>query len=65
LTYIHVCHDLHIVSRIADEVAVMRAGRIVEQKPATELFASPVDPYTKELLEAMPSLEMIDAGRST
>jgi ABC-type glutathione transport system ATPase component len=65
LTYIHVCHDLRIVSRIADEVAVMHAGRIVEQKPATELFANPGDPHTKELFEAMPSLEMIAAGRST
>lgn len=65
LTYIHICHDLHIVSRIADEVAVMHAGRIVEQKPAAELFANPGDPYTKELFEAMPSLEMIAAGRST
>jgi ABC-type glutathione transport system ATPase component len=65
LTYIHVCHDLRIVSRIADEVAVMHAGRIVERKPATELFANPGDPYTKELFEAMPSLEMIAAGRST
>jgi ABC-type glutathione transport system ATPase component len=65
LTYVHVCHDLRIVSRIADEVAVMHAGRIVEQKPAAELFANPVDPYTKELFEAMPSLELITAGRST
>jgi ATP-binding cassette subfamily B protein len=65
LTYIHVCHDLRIVSRIADEVAVMHAGRIVEQKPATELFANPGDPYTKELFEAMPSLETIAAGRFT
>lgn len=65
LTYIHVCHDLRIVSQIADEVAVMHAGRIVEQKPATELFANPSDPYTKELFDAMPSLETIAAGRST
>jgi ABC-type glutathione transport system ATPase component len=65
LTYIHICHDLRIVTRIADEVAVMHAGRIVEQKPAAELFANPGDPYTKELFEAMPSLEMITAGRST
>jgi ABC-type glutathione transport system ATPase component len=65
LTYIHICHDLHIVSRIADEVAVMHTGRIVEQKPAAELFANPADPHTQELFEAMPSLEMIAAGRST
>jgi ABC-type glutathione transport system ATPase component len=65
LTYIHICHDLSIVTRIADEVAVMHAGRIVEQKPAAELFANPGDPYTKELFEAMPSLEMITTGRST
>jgi len=65
LTYVHVCHDLRIVSRIADEVAVMHAGRIVEQKPAAELFANPDDPCAKDLFEAMPSLESICVGRST
>jgi oligopeptide transport system ATP-binding protein len=64
LTYVHVSHDLRIVSRIADEVAVMHAGRIVEQKSAVELFANPGDPHTRELVEAMPALELIGAERS-
>ena len=59
LTYIHISHDLQSVSQFADEVAVMSAGRIVEQRPAAELFARPGHPDTKALLAAMPSLESI------
>ena len=64
LSYIHVCHDPHVVSRIADEVAVMHAGRMVEQKPSAELFVNPGDPHTRELLGAMPSLELTSTERS-
>ncbi|HEX4003842.1 MAG TPA: ATP-binding cassette domain-containing protein [Candidatus Acidoferrales bacterium] len=59
LTYVHVSHDLRFVSEFADEVAVMSEGRIVEQKPAVELFARPEHPDTQALLAAMPSLESI------
>jgi ABC-type glutathione transport system ATPase component len=64
LTYLHVSHDLRLVSQCADEVAVMNERTIVEQKSAHELFASPEHPYTRELLAAMPSLESICAARS-
>jgi len=59
LTYVHISHDLRFVSEFADEVAVMSRGRIVEQKPAAELFARPEHPDTQALLAAMPSLESI------
>jgi ABC-type glutathione transport system ATPase component len=65
LTYLHISHDLRLVSQFADEVAVMHDRRIVEQQPSSELFARPMDRYTQELLAAMPSLESICAGRLT
>jgi peptide/nickel transport system ATP-binding protein len=63
LTYIHVCHELSLVRRFADEVAVMRDGTIVECQPAAELFARPQHPYTRELLAAMPSVDSIYENR--
>jgi ABC-type glutathione transport system ATPase component len=63
LTYLHISHDLRLVSEFADEVAVMSARTIVEQRPAAELFARPGHAYTKALLAAMPSLESICMGR--
>jgi peptide/nickel transport system ATP-binding protein len=64
LTYLHISHDLRLVSQCADEVAVMNERTIVEQKSAPELFANPEHPYTRELLAAMPSLESICLERS-
>jgi ABC-type glutathione transport system ATPase component len=59
LTYLHISHDLRLVSRFAEMVAVMHAGKIVEQGRATSLFEDPQHPYTQELFAAMPSLESI------
>jgi oligopeptide/dipeptide ABC transporter ATP-binding protein len=53
---IFVTHDLGIVAKMCDKVAVMYAGRIVEQRPVRELFYQPKHPYTKALLGAVPSL---------
>ena len=64
LTYLHISHDLRLVSRFADEIAVMNGGRIVEQQPAAKLFAQPKEAYTRDLLLAMPSLESICMDRS-
>src|SRR5262249_55754011 len=49
-----ITHDFGIVAEMADRVAVMYAGRIVEQAPVRELFREPKDPYTRQLLDAIP-----------
>jgi len=49
-----ITHDFGIVAEMADRVAVMHAGRIVEQAPVRDLFYQPKDPYTRGLLAAVP-----------
>jgi peptide/nickel transport system ATP-binding protein len=51
-----ITHDLGVVAETCDDVAVLYAGRIVEQAPAATLFAGPRHPYTAGLLRALPSL---------
>lgn len=53
LTYVFVSHDLSVVDYMADRVAVMYLGRIVELAPAKQLFAAPRHPYTQALLESV------------
>jgi oligopeptide/dipeptide ABC transporter ATP-binding protein len=55
-----ITHDVGLVAEFADEVAVMYAGRIVEQAPVRELFASPAHPYTRALLRAVPRIDNED-----
>ncbi len=53
---LYVTHDLAVVANLADRVAVMYAGRIVEQGPAAELFRNPCHPYTRHLIAAAPDM---------
>ncbi|BAM90405.1 oligopeptide transporter subunit [Bradyrhizobium oligotrophicum S58] len=52
LTYIFISHDLGVIQKFCDEVAVMYLGKIVEQAPAAEIFAAPRHPYTWSLIAA-------------
>jgi oligopeptide/dipeptide ABC transporter ATP-binding protein len=62
LTYLFISHDLSVVRRFCNRVAIMYLGRIVEMAPAPQLFAAPRHPYTRALLEAVPRLDP-DLGR--
>jgi len=57
LGLVFITHDLGVVAQVADRVAVMYAGRIVEEGPAGEVLRAPRHPYTQGLLAASPSLE--------
>ena len=59
-----ITHNMGVVAESADDVAVMYAGQIVEQAPASELFGRPEHPYTEALLSALPDLDDPEARRS-
>ncbi|MFI9826342.1 dipeptide ABC transporter ATP-binding protein [Streptomyces sp. NPDC051913] len=63
LALVFVAHDLAVVRQVSDRVAVMRRGRIVESGPADEVYDNPQDPYTKQLLAAVPALDPDEATR--
>jgi peptide/nickel transport system ATP-binding protein len=58
-----ITHDLGVVANVADEVAVMYGGRIVEHAPINDIFYSPEMPYTLGLLASIPRLDVVDGGR--
>jgi len=51
-----ITHDLGVVAETADRVAVMQAGKIVESGTVADIFSRPSHPYTRTLLDAVPSL---------
>ena len=57
LTYLFISHNLSVVRYMADTVAIMYLGRIVEQAPVDDLFQNPRHPYTRSLLDSVPTLE--------
>jgi len=60
LTYIFISHNLAVVDYIADRIAVMCRGRLVEVAPRAQLFRNPVHPYTQSLLAAVPEPSLDD-----
>lgn len=59
---IMITHDLGVIAEVADEVAVMYAGMIVEHAPIIPFFENPLHPYTSALLKSRPSLDNIKTG---
>ncbi len=53
-----ITHDMGVVADVADRISVMYAGRIVEEAPVLDIYATPAHPYTKALLESIPRLDL-------
>jgi ABC-type oligopeptide transport system ATPase subunit len=58
MTLLFISHDLALVKRIADRVAVMQDGKLVEINDTNEIFHNPQSPYTKELIASMSKLSL-------
>jgi len=63
LAVLLITHDLGVIAEVADRVAVMYTGRIVEESPVEELFARPKHPYTEGLLQSVPKLTAVSAAK--
>src|SRR5881296_1421260 len=64
LAVLLITHDLGVVAEVADRVAVMYTGKIVEESPVNELFAKPKHPYTEGLLRSVPKLTAKDVAKA-
>ncbi|MDH3913663.1 MAG: ABC transporter ATP-binding protein [Rhodospirillales bacterium] len=62
LAYLFISHDLKVVRALADEVIVMKDGRVVEHGQAEQIFDAPADPYTQALMKAAFELEAVESG---
>lgn len=63
MAILFITHNMGIVAQIADRLAIMYSGRIVESGPVRDVFQSPQHPYTRALLNAVPRMEDIKKGR--
>ena len=61
---IFITHDLGVIAQVADHVAVMYLGSVVEKGPVNEILKNPKHPYTKGLLQALPDINNLDAPLS-
>ncbi len=61
ITYLFISHDLRVVRAMADEIAVMQNGRIVESGPAKDIFSNPTHPYTQTLFKAAFDLATVNS----
>ena len=62
LAYLFISHDLRVVRALADELIVMRDGKLVERGPAATMFAGPKEAYTRALMAAAFDLEAVESG---
>jgi peptide/nickel transport system ATP-binding protein len=57
LSYVFIAHDLAVVRQLSDRVAVMSAGKVVEEGTRDDVFERPQHPYTRSLLDAVPRID--------
>jgi microcin C transport system ATP-binding protein len=62
LAYLFISHDLKVVKALANEVMVMKDGKVVEAGPATEIFARPKTTYTRALMAAAFRIEAVEGA---
>jgi ABC-type dipeptide/oligopeptide/nickel transport system ATPase component len=62
LALLLITHDFGVIAEMADRVAVMRGGRIVEQGPVRQILRAPVHDYTRRLLTAVPGMRAVHGG---
>ena len=58
LSYLFITHDLAVVRETADDIVVMRQGKVVEQGPADAIFDTPQEEYTRNLIDSVPGLNI-------
>lgn len=63
LSYMFITHDLAVVKHISDDIMVMYMGQVVEYTSSSELFANPLHPYTKALLNSIPTIDLSRRNR--
>ena len=60
LAYLFISHDLKVIRALADELIVMKGGKVVEQGPAAEIFDNPAEDYTWALMAAAFDIQAVD-----